>query len=379
MKVLIAPQAFKGSLSGPQVAQAIQQGVLQVFPQAQCHLLPIADGGDGTLEALIHASGGRTFTSQATGPLSEPVEAHWGVMGDGKTAVIEMAQASGLVLVPQGRRDPRHTTTLGTGELIKEALDKGYRCFIIGIGGSATNDGGAGMASALGVRFLDKQGYELPPGGLPLATLDSIDVSNLHPVLGQARITVATDVTNPLCGPQGASAVYGPQKGATAPMVEALDKALQRYADVIKKSLGKDLAHRPGAGAAGGLGAGLMAFTGAELRSGIDIVCDALDLDRKLEGASLVITGEGRIDASTVFNKAPIGVARRAKAKGVPVIALAASLGEGYQEVYKHGIDAIACIADRPMPIRESIRRAHDLVAAAAERALHFLTILPPR
>jgi glycerate kinase len=379
MKILIAPQAFKGSLSGPQVADAIQQGVLQVFPHAQCLLLPVADGGDGTLEALIHSSSGCIFNSRVDGPISEPVDAQWGVMGDGKTAVIEMAQASGLVLVPQGRRDPRHTTTYGTGQLIKEALDKGYRRFIIGIGGSATNDGGAGMASALGVRFLDSQGQELPPGGLPLSELDSIDVSNLHPGIKQARITVATDVTNPLCGPQGASAVYGPQKGATAPVVEALDKALHRYADVIKESLGKDVAHRPGAGAAGGLGAGLMAFTNAELRSGIDIVCDALDLDRKLEGASLVITGEGRIDSSTVFNKAPIGVARRAKARGIPVLALAASLGEGYQEVYKHGIDAVACIADRPMPIRESIRRAHDLVAAATERTLRFLTVRLPR
>ena len=327
MRIVIAPQSFKGSVSGPEAARAIQEGILRVFPKAETVLVPVADGGDGTLDALVEATSGQTFASRVNGPLRQRVQARWGVMGDCKTAVIEMAQASGLALLPYKDRNPRHTSTYGTGQLIKRALDRGYRRIIVGMGGSATNDGGVGMAWALGARFYDSKGLPLTPGGAALSRLASIDVLGLHPALKRAEIIAASDVDNPLCGPEGASAVYGPQKGANANTVRILDKALERYASVVRESLGIDVAERPGAGAAGGLGAGLMAFCDGQVRSGIDIVCQVLDFDARLQGADLVITGEGRLDASTVYNKAPVGVARRASALGIPVIALAGSLG----------------------------------------------------
>ncbi len=378
MRIVIAPQSFKGSVSGPEAARAIQEGVLRVFPDAETVLIPVADGGDGTLDALVDATSGRTFTSRVSGPLRDRVSARWGVMGDGKTAVIEMAQASGLALLAYKDRNPRHTTTYGTGQLIKRALDRGFRRIIVGMGGSATNDGGAGMASALGARLYDSKDRPLPPGGASLSRLASIDVSRLHPALRRTEIIAASDVENPLCGPEGASAVYGPQKGAGARTVRTLDKALHRYATVIHDSFGIEVADRPGAGAAGGLGAGLMAFCGGHVRSGIDIVCQALDFDNRIKGADLVITGEGRMDASTVYNKAPVGVARRAAPLGVPVIALAGSLGRGFEAVYDHGISAAVCIVDRPMSMRVSVARSSELLASSAERAMRLLAIPSP-
>jgi glycerate kinase len=336
-------------------------------------LVPVADGGDGTLEALVNTTGGQTFRSIVTGPLGQAVEAMWGVMGDGQTAVVEMARASGLALVPQKRRNPRMTTTRGTGEIVKEALGKGFTRIIVGLGGSATNDAGAGMATALGARLLDAQGQPLPNGGAALARLASIDVSNLHPKLAEATIIGATDVTNLLCGPTGASAVYGPQKGATPEMVAELDAALRHFAGVVRRDLGKDVLDRPGSGAAGGLGAGLMAFTGGQLRSGIDMVCEILEFDKHVEGADLVITGEGRADESTIYDKAPVGVARRAMARGVPTIILAGSVGPGYQQLYQHGIAGIICIADRPMSFERSIARTAELLEGAAERTVRLL------
>lgn len=378
MRVVIAPQSFKGSVTGPEAARAIQKGVLRVFPEAETDLVPVADGGDGTLDALVEATQGRTFSSHVSGPTQERVRARWGVMGDGKTAVIEMAQASGLALLPYKDRNPRHTTTYGTGQLIKRAMDRGYRRIIVGMGGSATNDGGAGMAWALGARLYDAKGHPLPPGGAALAKLSGIDVSGLHPALKQTEIIAASDVENPLCGPEGASAVYGPQKGAGRQTVRALDKALRRYASVIHESLGIEVAERPGAGAAGGLGAGLMAFCGGRVQSGIDIVCRVLDFDARLEGADLVITGEGRLDASTVYNKAPVGVARRAAARGIPVIALAGSLGRGFEAVYEHGIKAAFSIVDRPMSMRVSVARSSQMLTSASERAMRLLAVPPP-
>ena len=378
MRVVIAPQSFKGSVSGPVAARAIQQGVLRVFPEAETVLVPIADGGDGTLDALVEATAGQIFTSRVKGPLQQRVRARWGVMGDGETAVIEMAQASGLALLPYKDRNPRHTSTYGTGQLIKRALDRGYRRIIVGMGGSATNDGGAGMAWALGARFYDSRGRPLLSGGAALSRLASIDVMGLHPALKRTEIIAASDVDNPLCGPEGASAVYGPQKGANASTVRTLDKALERYAAVIKESLGVDVAERRGAGAAGGLGAGLMAFCGGQVRSGIDIVCQVLDFDACLQGADLVITGEGRLDASTVYNKAPVGVARRAAALGIPVIALAGSLGRGFEAVYEHGITAAVCIVDRPISMRVSVARTSEMLTSASERAMRLLAIPPP-
>ena len=375
VKVVIAPQTFKGSLSGMQAAKAIGEGVLSVFSDAELHLVPVADGGDGTVDALVEASKGRFFTSQVIGPLGNPIEAVWGVMGDQETAVIEMATASGLVLVPTSRRDPRITTTYGTGQLLREAIDKGYRKFIVGIGGSATNDGGAGVAQALGVRLLDKDGRQLGYGGSPLAYLAKIDMSDFYPSAPELSITIATDVNNPLCGPKGASAIYGPQKGATPEIVKELDRALANYANVIKNDLGLDVVDVPGAGAAGGLGAGLMAFLNARIHSGVDLVCDALNIDEHLKNADLVITGEGEVDSSTIFNKAPIGVARRAKKVKAAVIVVAGSLGEGYQEVYKHGVDAVVSVQDHPMAMEESLVRAEELLRNASERAMRLVNI----
>ena len=389
MKVVIAPQTFKGGLSGVEVARAIQQGVLSVFPQAETVQMPVADGGDGTLDALVRGTGGELFTSRVTGPLGEPVSALWGVMGDvafhskqesvldaqGRIAVIEMALASGLALVPRPRRDPRVTTTYGTGELIGEALDKGYRRIIVGLGGSASNDGGVGMAQALGVRFLDSNGRDLPFGGAALSRLARIDLSVLRREVMAARITAATDVTNPLCGPSGATAVYGPQKGASPQVVKELDRALDHLSRVIKRNLGLDVRDEPRAGAAGGLAAGLMAFVNAEIESGIDLICQVLGLDQHLAGADLVITAEGRMDASTIYDKAPVGVARRAKAMGIPVIAMAGSLGTGYEEVYRHGIDGVVPILGRPMNFEASIARTYDLLRSATERTMRLLKV----
>jgi glycerate 2-kinase len=375
MKIVIAPQSFKGSIFALEAAQAIERGVLTAEPDAETVLVPVADGGDGTLEALVNTTGGQTFRSIVTGPLGQAVEAMWGVMGDGQTAVVEMARASGLALVPPQRRNPRTTTTRGTGEIIKEALDKGFTRIIVGLGGSATNDAGAGMASALGVKFLDGEGQPLPNGGAALSRLARVDLSGLHPRLAGATIIGATDVTNPLCGPTGASAVYGPQKGATPEIVGELDAALKNFAEVVRRDLGKDILESPAAGAAGGLGAGLMAFTGAELRSGIDMVCEVLEFDQHLEGADLVITGEGGTDESTIYDKAPVGVARRARSRQVPTIILTGSIGHGYQMLYQHGIAGIVCIADRPMNFERSIARSAELLEGAAERTLHLLKV----
>ena len=372
-KIVIAPQGFKGNIPALVAARAIERGVKRALPDADTVLAPVADGGDGTVDALVSGSGGQMFRKIVTGPLGKPLEAAWGAMGDGQTTVIEMAQASGLALVPPRRRDPRITTTRGTGEIISEALDRGFTRIIVGLGGSATNDAGTGMAAALGAVFLDAQGVPLPDGGAALARLERIDVSRLDHRLANSTIIGATDVTNPLCGPTGASAIFGPQKGATPEVVAELDDALGNFARVVERDLGIDVSERPGAGAAGGLGAGLMAFAGGELRSGIDMVCDALGLDAHLEGASLVITGEGGADRSTVFNKAPVGVARRATGFGVPTILLAGSLGQGHEELYEHAIAGIMCIADRPMTFEQSLRRTEELLEGAAERALRIM------
>ena len=375
LRIVIAPQAFKQSIGARAAAIAIQTGVLQAVPDAETVLIPVADGGDGTLAALIDTTGGRYFTAQVTGPLGDTVSAQWGVMGDGQTAVIEMALASGLALIPDHRRDPRTATTYGTGQLMRAALDAGYTNLIIGLGGSATNDGGTGMATALGARFLDSAGNPLPPGGAALAQLASIDTSNLDAGLAEATIVGATDVTNPLCGDTGASAIFGPQKGATPEIVQELDECLANLAMVIESDLGFRVADTPGAGAAGGLGAGLIAFANCDLRSGIDMVCDALDFDASATDADLVITGEGRADRSTAFDKAPVGIARRSRALGVPTLLLAGSLGEGYDALYQHGIDAIMPIAEEPTTLETSLQNGAELLERAAERAVRLYAL----
>ena len=369
VRVVIAPQAFKGSLSALEACRAIQEGVRRVWPQADTALVPMADGGDGTLEVLVDSSGGTYRTSRVTGPQGDALTATWGLMGDGETAVIEMARASGLALLPLNRLDVRTATSYGTGELIKTALDAGAHRLILGIGGSATNDGGAGLAAALGVRFLDQAGHDLPPGGAALARLHRIDTAHLDPRLPRCPVLVACDVTNPLTGPQGASAIYGPQKGASPEAVQELDHALAHYATVIRDRLGKEFRDIPGTGAAGGVAVALLAFGQAELCWGGDLVAKAVGLEERLRGADLVFTGEGQLDASTTFNKAPIGVARRAKEREIPVIAVVGSLGPGYQDAMAQGIDAVECLADQNVSLEQAMRNAYPLLRDAAERA----------
>ena len=375
MKIVLAPDSYKGSLSARTVAEAMREGVLRVVPDAETVLVPVADGGDGTLETLVDSTGGTVESLTVTGPLGEPVMAGWGALGDDNTALVEMARTSGLAMVPPDRRDPRITTTYGLGEVIRAALDARFRSFVIGIGGSATNDAGAGMAQALGVRLLDADGADLPFGGTALSALDRIDLGGLDPRTAESEVLVACDVSNPLTGPNGASAVYGPQKGATPAMVEELDAALEHFAAVVKRDVGASVRDVPGSGAAGGLGGGLIAFLGGRLERGVDIVLEVLRLEEQLEGADLVITGEGCMDFQTVFDKAPVGVARRAAARGIPVIAVSGSHGDGFSDVHEHGIAAAAPIVCQPMTLEESSERGAELVAQATEQALRFMRL----
>ena len=375
MKIVIAPDSYKESLSALEVAQAVEAGFRQVFPDADYVLVPVADGGEGTVDAMVAATGGRKETVTVSGPLGEPVEAFYGLTGEGDTAVIEMAAASGLALVPPDRRNPLLTSSRGTGELIRAALDAGARRFILGIGGSATNDGGAGMVQALGARLLDLEGRELDGSGGDLARLERIDVSALDPRLAECRIEVACDVDNPLTGARGASAVFGPQKGATPEMVQALDANLARLARIVERDLGVAVDAVPGAGAAGGMGAAMLAFFGATLKPGIEIVTAAVDLDDHVRDADLVITGEGRIDFQTVHGKTPIGVARVAKRHGKPVIGIAGSLGAEVGVVHAHGIDAVFSVLSKPCTLDEALRDAAANVELTARNVAAVLRI----
>jgi len=367
MKILLAPDSYKGSLTAVQVANALEEGIKRFLPDSEVVKVPMADGGEGTVEALVTATGGRIVPCRVTGPLGGPVDAFFGILGDGCTGVLEMAAASGLPLVPVEKRNPMVTTTYGTGELMVRAIEYGCRKLIIGIGGSATNDGGMGMAQALGVRFLDSDGRELGYGGGQLLQLHRIDAGNQYPGISQVDIQVACDVNNLLCGPKGAAAVYGPQKGATEDMVTRLDRGLARLAEVIVRDMGKDILELPGAGAAGGLGGGLVAFAGAVLRSGVEIVMEAVKLEQLVRDTDLVITGEGRTDAQTAYGKAPVGVARVAKKYEKPVICISGSLGAGAERVYKYGIDALASILVEPMTVEEAMARGKELLVKAGD------------
>jgi glycerate kinase len=369
MKVVIAPDKFKGSLSAREAAAAIARGVARAAPRALIDQVPMADGGEGTVEALVAATGGEIRDVTVTGPLGEPVAARFGLLGDGQTAVLEMAQASGLVLVPTERRDPLRATTLGTGELLRAALGAGARRIIMGIGGSATNDGGAGLAQSLGYHLLDRQGKPIGPGGGTLQALDRIEKGTNAGALGEIEIAVACDVDNPLCGPQGASAVYGPQKGASPAMIQQLDVNLGHLADVIERDLGVAVRDLPGAGAAGGLGAGLVAFAGGRLQRGVDLVIQAVGLERRLAGADLCITAEGSLDHSSVFGKTAVGVAKLARSKQCPTLALAGSIGRGAESVLDCGIDAFFSIARGPISLGDAISHAAELLENASEHA----------
>ncbi len=360
MKIVIAPDSYKESLSALDVAKAIESGFREIFPDAEYVKLPVADGGEGTVEAMVAATGGRVVKVNVTGPLGDPLEAFFGLSGDETVAFIEMAAASGLESVPGGKRNPLKTTSFGTGELILAALDCGVKHCIIGIGGSATNDGGAGMVQALGATLLTKEGEQIGYGGGELAKLDSIDISGLDPRIKNCRFEVACDVTNPLTGKHGASAVFGPQKGATPEMVGQLDGYLRHYADVIRRDLNIDVDNIPGGGAAGGMGAALHAFCKADLRQGIEIVTEALGLDALVKDATLVITGEGRIDSQSINGKVPIGVARVAKRYNKPVIGIGGSLTKDVEVVFDHGLDAVFSVLYSICTLEEALENATD-------------------
>ncbi|HDT6545716.1 TPA: glycerate kinase [Kluyvera ascorbata] len=366
MKIVIAPDSYKESLSALEVASAIEAGFREIYPDAEYIKLPVADGGEGTVEAMVAATQGRMVEVAVTGPLGEPVQGFYGISGDESCAFIEMAAASGLELLPPAARNPLKTTSWGTGELIRHALDLGVTRMIIGIGGSATNDGGAGMVQALGAQLLTANGQPIAPGGAGLSTLATIDISGLDPRLAQCRIDVACDVTNPLVGDEGASAVFGPQKGATPEMVVQLDRALAHYAGQIAQDLDLDVLTLEGGGAAGGMGAALYAFCGAHLRPGIDIVTDALHLDALVADADLVITGEGRIDSQTIHGKVPVGVARVAKRYQIPVIGIAGSLTADVGVVHQHGLDAVFSVLHRICSLDEALAEAGANVRMAA-------------
>ncbi|PSW18527.1 glycerate kinase [Photobacterium sanctipauli] len=366
MKIVIAPDSYKESLTAMEVATAIEAGFRQVLPDAEYIKLPMADGGEGTVQSLVDATGGDLVECRVTGPLGEQVNGFYGVMGHGKTAIIEMAAASGLHLVTPELRNPMKTTTFGTGELILDALDKGAQHIIVGIGGSSTNDGGIGMAQALGIRLLDENGNEVGFGGEALAQIRTIDTSKVDPRLADIKLEVACDVDNPLCGPKGASHVFGPQKGATPEMVAQLDTNLAHYAELIKAQLGRDIKDTAGAGAAGGLGAALLGLFEASLRPGIEIVMDAVNLKEVVADADLVITGEGRIDSQTIHGKTPIGVARTAKRYNVPVIGIAGSLSNDCDVVYDHGIDAAFSVVSGAMSLQDALDGAAFNVQATA-------------
>jgi len=377
LRIVVAPDSFKGALSARDVCDAMRLGIARAVPDAEIIAVPMADGGEGTVQSLTDATRGRLVARRVCGPLGDEVDAAFGILGDGETAVIEMAAASGLPLVPPSQRNPLLATTYGTGELIRAALNEGARKLIIGIGGSATTDGGAGMAQALGVRFLGAGGQVLARGlgGGALKDVERIDVSGLDPRLAGTETVVACDVDNPLCGPRGAAYVYGPQKGATPEQVEALDRNLAHFADVIERDLGKNIRGLPGAGAAGGLGAGLVAFLDAVLRPGVDIVTEVTRLREHLKSADLVITGEGQIDAQTLRGKTPIGVAKTAKEFGLPVIAIGGSIADDADVITGSEIDVVVGIADRPLSLEEAMApsTAKVLVTRTAQRVAKLI------
>ncbi len=376
MRILVCPDKFKGSLTAGEAAEAIARGVSDGWPEAETVVCPLADGGEGTLEVLVNATRGRVVPTEVTGPLGEARSAPLGIAGDGETAVVEMAAASGLELIPPERRDPKVTTTRGTGDLIRAALDLGLRRIIVGIGGSGTNDGGTGMASALGARFLDGEGRELPPGGRELERLARIDLSALDPRVREAEIVVACDVANPLLGPRGASRVYAPQKGAGPHDMEVLEKGLARLAEVASAFVARGLEETPGAGAAGGLGFGLVAFLGARMRPGIEVVMETLGFAELLPSCDLVVTGEGRLDEQTAQGKTVIGVAREAFRLGLPVLALGGEVAEEAEALRALGVTALLSICPRPMSREECMAHAAPLLRRAAREVAGLLCAL---
>ena len=373
MKIVVAPNSFKGSLSATQAAIAITRGVREVLPDAEVVEIPVADGGEGTVEALVTARNGTYQWVNVEGPLGDPVLASYGLIDEGRTAVVELASASGFALVTAAARDARKTSTYGFGQLLDAARRAGVKTVIAGIGGSATNDGGCGMAEALGYRFIDGSGRELPRGGAPLLQLERIDRAAVDPAWRDVKVMVACDVTNPLTGPEGASYVYGPQKGADPVTVRLLDRALAHLAEVIEHDLGKRVADLPGAGAAGGTGAGLVAFLDANLLPGAPLVVDASGFDGALPGARLVITGEGRVDSQTAYGKAPGEIAKRAQAAGIPALLIAGSKGKGWDSMLKKGVTAVEEMGQAGHNLQDLMQEAAPALTRAAARAVREL------
>lgn len=373
--IVLAPDSFKESMTAKEVCEAMERGIRKANSQIRCIHVPMADGGEGTMQSLVDATGGRVYSKEVVGPLGNNVVAEYGILGNGEIGVIEMASASGIHLVDSEKRNPLITTTFGTGQLIKACLDKGVKKLLIGIGGSATNDGGAGFIQALGGRLLDENGDDLSYGGGALAKLHTIDLSNLDERLKYVSVEVVCDVNNPLCGKEGASYVFGPQKGATREMIEILDQNLSHYAEVIKEQLGKDVISKAGAGAAGGLGAGLMAFLDVKLKSGIEMVIEYANLEEKVRDADMVWTGEGSIDFQTQYGKTPLGVAMIAKKYNKPVIALAGRVGNDIDVLYDKGIDAIFGIMRGVTSIEEALVKGPENVEKTSENIIRLLNI----
>jgi glycerate 2-kinase len=367
MKIVIAPDSFKESLTAKQVCEAIKSGLIRVWPNAEFLMIPVADGGEGTVQSLVDASSGRIVSLTVNDPLGHKVEASYGILGDAQTAIIEMAEASGLHLVSVEKRDPKQTSSFGTGQLIKHALDQGIRRLVIGLGGSATNDAGVGMLAALGVKFLDAQRNEIELTGGGLERLDCIDPSGLDARLYDCEILVACDVDNPLCGEDGATTTFGAQKGATDSDVVLLDKSLRKFGELTELVMGKSVLSQPGGGAAGGMGAALLGYTSAILKPGVDIVLDTVKFAEKIADADIVFTGEGRIDQQTVHGKTPVGVAKIAKQYNLPVLALVGCTGDNYQAVYEAGIDAVFTCVPRAMSLSEALEESDVNLANLAE------------
>ena len=376
MKLIFAPDSFKGSLSAMQSCDILEKVTARIFPGAETVSVPVADGGEGTVDALLRAMGGTREQTRVTGPLFEKESAEWGLLGDGETAVMEMAQASGLPYVPEGQRDPRRATSLGTGEMIAAAVRAGVRNILIGIGGSATNDGGMDMLAALGAKFLDAEGREVRPVGGEMKNVETADFSGLMPELKETQITVICDVTNPLLGENGATFIYGPQKGATPAIRDELEAGMAHFAKVVEKAIGRDISSFPGAGAAGGLGAALGGVLGAKLKSGIDAVLDAVDFEKKLEGVTLAVTGEGRIDGQSVrFGKVPVGVAKRCAAHGIPTVAIVGGIGDGAEGLFDLCESTIQTTVSGPMSLEKAMADAPALYEYAAERLFRAIRI----
>ena len=374
-KILLSPQEFKESLSGYEVASAMKDGILRVDPLVNIEISSVADGGDGTLKTMVDVTNGNIVEETVENPLGDQIQAEWGKLGTSQTAVIEMARASGLALLKENEKSALKTTTYGTGQLFKSALDQGIKKFILAIGGSATNDGGAGFATAIGARLLDKNNNAIYPSGENLSLIEKIDLSNLDQRIKDIEVQVACDVNNPLCGETGASAIFGPQKGASTNDIDILDRNLLHWSELIRNQMGKDVKDIPGAGAAGGLGAGLMAFVNAELALGADIVLNTLDYDKKLKDIDLVIVGEGQTDKSTQYNKSPVAVSTRAKKLGIPVICISGSLGEGYTECSNQGIDSFFSIVNKPMELEFALNNAYDLISSSTEEIYKTLIL----